>query len=107
MNNPKTIANTIKSMMLDINAEVVIADLIEQGFEVVLTPKARDFFIERGFDPIFGARPLKRVIQRFVEDPLAEDIIKGRFSEGLKKKGPDKPMIKIKVIRKGEVLTFE
>ena len=73
-----------------------------------LTPKARDFFIERGFDPVFGARPLKRVIQRFLEDPLAEDIIRGRFSEKIKQKDKDKSeLIKIKAVRKGETLEFE
>ena len=44
--------------------------------------KAKDFLIEKGFDPVFGARPLKRIIQRFVEDPLAQDIISKRFGEG-------------------------
>jgi len=78
----------------------------EQSFEVVLTTKAKDFFIEKGFDPTFGARPLKRVIQRFLEDPLAEDIIRGRFTDKLKKK-PEGQHIKIKVDRKGDALKFE
>ncbi|MCQ9204805.1 MAG: ATP-dependent Clp protease ATP-binding subunit [Omnitrophica bacterium] len=80
--------------------------LMEQGLEVALMPKAKDFFVEKGFDPVFGARPLKRVIQRFLEDPLAEDIIKGRFSERLKKRTKDE-LVKIKIVRKGEELRFE
>jgi len=49
-----------------------------------LNQEAKDFLIEKGFDQIFGARPLKRTIQRFVEDPLAEDIISGRIKGGQK-----------------------
>ena len=88
-------------IIVEIEIAYVNTRLVEQGFEVQLTPKARDFFIERGFDPVFGARPLKRVIQRFLEDPLAEDIIKKRFS----KDNSGEPA-KIKVTRKGERLEF-
>jgi ATP-dependent Clp protease ATP-binding subunit ClpC len=89
--------------IVDIEIEYVNTRLREQGFEVELTPQAKEFFIEKGFDPVFGARPLKRVIQRFLEDPLAEDIIRGRFSEQLKKE----KVVKIKAKRKGEELEFE
>ncbi|MCK4912543.1 MAG: hypothetical protein KAS05_02335, partial [Candidatus Omnitrophica bacterium] len=57
-------------------------------------------------DSVFGARPLKRVVQRFLEDPLAEDIIKGSFTEKLKNRKEGK-VIKIKITRKGEILKFE
>ena len=43
-----------------------------QGIQIVLDQTAKEFLVERGFDPTYGARPLRRVIQRFVEDPLAE-----------------------------------
>jgi ATP-dependent Clp protease ATP-binding subunit ClpC len=89
--------------IVDIEIEYVNTRLREQGFEVELTPQAKEFFIEKGFDSVFGARPLKRVIQRFLEDPLAEDIIRGRFSEQLKKE----KVVKIKAKRKGEELEFE
>ncbi|MDY0401370.1 MAG: hypothetical protein RBQ75_06715, partial [Bacteroidales bacterium] len=49
------------------------------GFEI--TNVAKDFIIERGWDPAFGARPLKRAIQRYIEDPLAEEIIKKTLME--------------------------
>ncbi len=77
--------------------------LKEQSVYVELSDDARDFFVEKGFDPVFGARPLKRVIQRFLEDPLAEDIIKGEFAERLKLAKP----VKIIAKRKGEELKFE
>jgi ATP-dependent Clp protease ATP-binding subunit ClpA len=47
-----------------------------------LSPAAREFLIEKGFDPLYGARPLKRTIARLLEDPLAQEIIAGHFKEG-------------------------
>ena len=58
--------------------------LKDQRILIDLTKEAKDFLIERGFDKIFGARPLKRTIQRFLEDPLAEEIIKGNYKNGAK-----------------------
>ncbi len=92
--------------IVDIEIGYVNKRIIEQGFQVELDPTAKEFFIEKGFDPVFGARPLKRVIQRFLEDPLAEDIIKGHFSDRLKQK-KEGEQIKIRITRKGEILKFE
>jgi ATP-dependent Clp protease ATP-binding subunit ClpC len=89
--------------IVDIEISYINSRLREQGVEVSLTQEARDFFVEKGFDPVFGARPLKRIIQRFLEDPLAEDIIKGEFTQRLKKEKP----VKIKAVRKGDILRFE
>jgi ATP-dependent Clp protease ATP-binding subunit ClpC len=89
--------------IVDIEISYVNQRLKEQGFYVELTPEAKEFFIQKGFDPVFGARPLKRVIQRFLEDPVAEDIIKGKFAERIKKARPVKVIAK----RKGEELIFE
>jgi ATP-dependent Clp protease ATP-binding subunit ClpA len=44
--------------------------------------EAKEFLIDQGFDPNYGARPLRRAIQRYIEDALAEEVLKGRFSEG-------------------------
>ena len=92
--------------IIDIEISYVNQRIVDKGFQIELTPKSRDFFIEKGFDPVFGARPLKRVIQRFLEDPLAEDIIRGSFTKRLKEKKEDET-IKIKITRKGEILKFE
>jgi ATP-dependent Clp protease ATP-binding subunit ClpC len=56
--------------------------LHEQDIKLELTADVKDFLIERGFDKVFGARPLKRTIQRFLEDPLAEEIIAGKIKKG-------------------------
>ena len=49
--------------------------------EVNLSPDVKDWLIQQGYDPAYGARPLRRVLQRYLEDPLAEEILKGRFTE--------------------------
>jgi ATP-dependent Clp protease ATP-binding subunit ClpC len=71
--------------------------LKEQKIALELTEGAKDFLIEKGFDPLFGARPLKRIIQRFIEDPLAQDIISKRFPEGAQ----------VKVDKRNDTLVFE
>ena len=52
------------------------------GFKIKLTEEAKDFIADKGFDANFGARPLKRAIQKYLEDPLAEEIIKSKLGEG-------------------------
>ena len=61
--------------------EKLVAD---RRIELVLEPSARDWLAARGYDPAYGARPLKRVIQREVQDPLAEKILMGAIGEGAK-----------------------
>ncbi len=56
--------------------------LKDKNIVIDITPEAVDFLIEKGFDPVFGARPLKRTIQRFLEDPLSEALISGTFKDG-------------------------
>ncbi|MBI2191717.1 MAG: ATP-dependent Clp protease ATP-binding subunit [Planctomycetes bacterium] len=54
--------------------------LLTKGLDVVLSDESREFLIEKGFNPEFGARPLRRAIERLVEDPLSEDILRGTFA---------------------------
>lgn len=68
--------------IVEIEIKEVESRLKDQKILIELTKEAKDFLIERGFDKIFGARPLKRTIQRFLEDPLAEEIIKGNYKNG-------------------------
>lgn len=92
--------------IVEIEISYLNGRLSEQGLEMLLDDKAKDFFINKGFDPVYGARPLKRVIQRYLEDYLAEDIIKGKFTEKMKDKAQGR-IIKINVSCNGEILTFE
>ena len=55
---------------------------MEIGYSVKISGKAKDFIAEKGFDQNFGARPLKRAIQKYFEDPLAEEIIHSNIVEG-------------------------
>jgi len=70
--------------IVELEIKEVESRLKEQNIHIELTKEAKDFLIERGFDKVFGARPLKRTIQRFLEDPLAEEIIKGSYKNGVK-----------------------
>ena len=88
--------------IVDIEIGYVNQRLKEQHLQVELDQKAKDFLIEKGFDEVFGARPLKRVIQRFLEDPLAEDIIAGKLD---KTRSPDKELV-VKVSEKNGSLYF-
>jgi ATP-dependent Clp protease ATP-binding subunit ClpC len=73
--HPLTIEELQK--IIEIEIGYVKKTLSEQNMDIEVTQKAKDFLIEKGFDKIFGARPLKRTIQRYLEDPLAEEIISG------------------------------
>jgi ATP-dependent Clp protease ATP-binding subunit ClpC len=72
--------------IIDIEVGEVKKRMSEQNIAIELTKEAKQFLIEKGFDPVFGARPLKRTIQRFLEDPLAEEMISGKFKKGAKVK---------------------
>jgi ATP-dependent Clp protease ATP-binding subunit ClpC len=52
------------------------------GYSIELTEKGKDFIAEKGFDPQYGARPLNRAIQKYLEDLVAEEILKGELNEG-------------------------
>jgi ATP-dependent Clp protease ATP-binding subunit ClpC len=68
--------------IIEIEIKGVQERLSEKKISLSLDQAAKDFLIEKGFDLVFGARPLKRTIQRYVEDSLAEEIISGQLKEG-------------------------
>lgn len=68
--------------IIDIELKNVFDRIGEMGYNLELTEKARDFIVEKGWDEQFGARPLKRAIQKYVEDVLAEEIIKTKLDKG-------------------------
>jgi len=68
--------------IVELEVKDVESRLRDQNIKLELSQDAKEFLMEKGFDKQFGARPLKRTIQRFLEDPLAEDIIKGEFKKG-------------------------
>ena len=56
--------------------------LAEKNIELILSDSARELIARQGYDPVYGARPLKRVIQRQIENPLAMEILEGKILEG-------------------------
>jgi len=68
--------------IVDLLLNRVRVQLTEQQIELIVPQTAKDFLIDKGFDPQYGARPLRRTIQRMVEDPLAEGLLQGKFHPG-------------------------
>jgi len=68
--------------IIDIELEKLFTRTEELGYKIKLTKKAKDFIAEKGFDKQYGARPLKRAIQKYLEDELAEEIIKSKIQTG-------------------------
>jgi ATP-dependent Clp protease ATP-binding subunit ClpC len=68
--------------IIDIELKSLFGRVHNLGYEIKLTDVAKDFIAEKGFDINFGARPLKRAIQKYLEDPIAEEILKGDISDG-------------------------
>ncbi len=70
--------------ILDLQLKKVVNKLKDRGLDLELTPEAKDYLIEQGFDEKYGARPLLRTLQRLLEDPLAENILVQQYPEGSK-----------------------
>jgi ATP-dependent Clp protease ATP-binding subunit ClpC len=68
--------------IIDIELSALFGRVQGLGFKVELTIDAKEFIAEKGYDSQFGARPLKRAIQKYLEDPIAEEILKGEMTEG-------------------------
>ena len=68
--------------IVGIQVERLNALLAERRMSIRLTPATERFLAERGYDPAYGARPVKRTIQQLIQDPLAMHILEGKFHEG-------------------------
>jgi ATP-dependent Clp protease ATP-binding subunit ClpB len=68
--------------IIDIQLRGLMKRLADRKINVELTDAAREFLVQEGYDPVYGARPLKRTIQKRVLDPLAVGVLEGEFSEG-------------------------
>ena len=68
--------------ILSLEVEKVLERLRKKNLKLELDDKAKDFLVEKGYDPQYGARPMRRAVERFFEDPLAEEILKGTLREG-------------------------
>jgi ATP-dependent Clp protease ATP-binding subunit ClpC len=84
--------------IIDIQMKDLVKRMHSMNITVDLAKAAKEFLVDKGYDPAFGARPLRRALQRHVEDPLAEEILKGKFGDGSK--------VKVKFNKKTEELRF-
>lgn len=84
--------------IVDISVSKLLSRIQAQGVRVELAKSALEFLAEKGYDENFGARPLRRAVQKYLEDPLSEEILKGGLKEGTK--------IKVKHKKGAEDLTF-
>lgn len=79
----KPLSPEVLRKIVDIELNTLCKRLKEQGIDLEVTSAAKDFLIEKGYDEKFGARPLKRTIERHLEDPLAEGLLKGEIVKGI------------------------
>ena len=68
--------------IIDVQLRSLVKRLEDRKIKVELTDRAKDFLVQEGYDPTYGARPLKRTIQKRVLDPLAMRVLEGAFAEG-------------------------
>ena len=69
-------------VIIDIELEKLYGRINDLGYTIAVTEGAKDFIVEKGYDEKFGARPLKRAIQKYIEDPLAEQIVQSNLQAG-------------------------
>ena len=84
--------------IIDIQVKELFKRMSTMNISIELTKQAKEFLAEKGYDVLFGARPLRRALQKYVEDPVAEEILKGTYTEG--------SVIKVKLNKKKDELTF-
>jgi len=68
--------------ILDLEVAKVLDRIRRRNIRIELDDKAKDFLIEKGFDPQYGARPMRRAVEKYLEDPLAEEILRSHLTDG-------------------------
>ncbi|MEW6061366.1 MAG: ATP-dependent Clp protease ATP-binding subunit [Bacteroidota bacterium] len=84
--------------IIDIQVKDLFKRMNSMNISIELSKQAKEFLAEKGYDQLYGARPLRRALQKYVEDPIAEEILKGSFTEG--------SVIKVKLNKKKDELIF-
>jgi ATP-dependent Clp protease ATP-binding subunit ClpC len=86
------------NVIIDIQMRELIKRMSTMEIKIHLNKQAREFLVEKGYDPAFGARPLKRALQKYIEDPIAEEILRNKFGQN--------SIIKVKYHKKTDSLRF-
>jgi ATP-dependent Clp protease ATP-binding subunit ClpC len=68
--------------IVDLEVDKVLRRIKAKEVHIELTQSAKEFLIEKGYDPQYGARPMRRAVERFLEDPLAEELLRGTVKPG-------------------------
>jgi ATP-dependent Clp protease ATP-binding subunit ClpC len=68
--------------ILDLEIAKVTGRLKPRKILLALDPAAKEFLVQKGYDPAYGARPMRRAVERFLEDPLAEELLRGNLQDG-------------------------
>lgn len=68
--------------IIDLPLKDLTNRMLEMGYKITITSKLKDFLVEKGYDEKYGARPLNRAIQKYVEDPIAEKMLDTELKEG-------------------------
>lgn len=84
--------------IVDIQMRDLMKRISSMGISVELTKGAKEFLADKGYDPQYGARPLRRALQKYLEDPIAEELLKGKYPEGT--------ILRAKVNKKADELKF-
>lgn len=93
----QTLSKPMLSRIVTLEVSKVVERIKGKEIEITLNPEAHEFLIEKGYDPTYGARPMRRAVERFLEDPMAEEILRGSM----------KPGDHVEVTRDGEKLAFK
>jgi ATP-dependent Clp protease ATP-binding subunit ClpC len=68
--------------IVDLEVDKVLTRIKAKDVHIDLQQSAKEFLIEKGYDPQYGARPMRRAVERFLEDPLAEELLRGNVKPG-------------------------
>ena len=88
--------------IIDIELKDLKSRTLEAGYRLNVTPSAKRFVADAGFDPAYGARPLKRAVMKYVEDPVSEFIITDRILHPVRKAGEEPRSIRLGLSRDHE-----
>ena len=78
----KTLSKEMLTRIVELEVSKVLARIKDKGITVALDASASELLIEKGYDPTYGARPMRRAVERYLEDPIAEDILRGSYKSG-------------------------
>jgi ATP-dependent Clp protease ATP-binding subunit ClpC len=68
--------------IIDIAMEEMLESMKDRNIQITLSEKAKEFLTDKGYDPVYGARQVKRILRKYIEDPIAEELLKGKFRDG-------------------------